>query len=127
MVALSLKQPWAWLIVHGYKDIENRPWICPRRFLGKRIGIHASKTFDKAGYDWVRAVFPKIPLPLPDRIDIGGLVGSVVFLECVNASASSWFEGPWGFVLQSPIPYPLQPCRGQLGFFEPKVLGGGER
>ncbi len=26
MKALSIKQPWAWLICAGYKDIENRSW-----------------------------------------------------------------------------------------------------
>ena len=26
MRALSIKQPWSWLIVHGHKDIENRDW-----------------------------------------------------------------------------------------------------
>ena len=25
-IALSIRQPWAWLIVNGYKDIENRDW-----------------------------------------------------------------------------------------------------
>jgi hypothetical protein len=24
--ALSVRQPWAWLIVNGYKDVENRSW-----------------------------------------------------------------------------------------------------
>jgi hypothetical protein len=24
--ALSLKQPWAWAVIHGPKDIENRRW-----------------------------------------------------------------------------------------------------
>lgn len=26
MKALSIQQPWAWLIVNGYKDVENRDW-----------------------------------------------------------------------------------------------------
>lgn len=26
MKALSMKQPWAWLVCAGYKDIENRKW-----------------------------------------------------------------------------------------------------
>ena len=26
MKALSIRQPWAWLIVNGYKDVENRTW-----------------------------------------------------------------------------------------------------
>ncbi len=29
--ALSLKQPWAWLVVKGYKDIENRSWSTNHR------------------------------------------------------------------------------------------------
>ena len=24
--ALSIQQPWAWFIVNGYKDVENRTW-----------------------------------------------------------------------------------------------------
>lgn len=27
MKAISVRQPWAWLIIHGGKDIENRD--CP--------------------------------------------------------------------------------------------------
>jgi len=26
MKALSILQPWAWLVVNGHKDIENRTW-----------------------------------------------------------------------------------------------------
>ena len=26
MKALSIRQPWAWLILHAGKDIENRDW-----------------------------------------------------------------------------------------------------
>jgi len=40
MRALSVKQPWAWLIVNGYKKIENRNW--PTSFRG-RIYIHAGR------------------------------------------------------------------------------------
>ena len=40
MKALSIRQPWAWLILHGGKDIENRDWAT--RFRG-RVLIHASK------------------------------------------------------------------------------------
>lgn len=25
-IALSIRQPWAWLIAHGFKDFENRDW-----------------------------------------------------------------------------------------------------
>jgi len=56
---LSVRQPWAWLIVHGFKPVENRNW---RPYAGfetnpasRRILIHAAKTFDSDGYDWLRS------------------------------------------------------------------------
>lgn len=33
MKALSIRQPWAWLILHAGKDIENRVW--QTRFRGE--------------------------------------------------------------------------------------------
>ena len=42
MKAITIKQPWASLIVHGIKDIENRTWSCPKKYLGQRLLIHSS-------------------------------------------------------------------------------------
>ena len=42
MKAITIKQPWASLIVHGIKDIENRTWPCPKKYLGQRVLIHSS-------------------------------------------------------------------------------------
>ncbi len=50
-LALSIRQPWAWLIINGYKDIENRSW--PTNYRGTFF-IHASKTFDNTGYKIVK-------------------------------------------------------------------------
>lgn len=44
MKAISIKQPWASLIAHGIKDIENRTWKCPQKYIGKRVLIHASSS-----------------------------------------------------------------------------------
>lgn len=42
--ALSIRQPWADLILRGYKDVENRNWPVPSTVdLPLRIGVHASK------------------------------------------------------------------------------------
>ena len=47
MKAISIKQPWAYLIASGIKDIENRTWKCPEKYIGTRVLIHASaKTLD---------------------------------------------------------------------------------
>ena len=42
MKAISIKQPWASLIVHGIKPIENRTWKCPEKYIGQRVFVHAS-------------------------------------------------------------------------------------
>ena len=47
MKAISIKQPWASLIAHGIKDIENRTWKCPQKYIGQKILIHASKVRTK--------------------------------------------------------------------------------
>ena len=39
-IALSVRQPWAWALLFGGKDVENRTWSTRHR---GRIWIHASK------------------------------------------------------------------------------------
>jgi hypothetical protein len=39
--AISIRQPWAWLIVNGYKDVKNRIWAANLR---GRVLIHAGAT-----------------------------------------------------------------------------------
>lgn len=51
MKTLSVRQPWASLLVSGLKDIENRTWVS--NYKG-RILIHASST--------------KVPKNFADRI-----------------------------------------------------------
>ncbi|MDD3416807.1 MAG: ASCH domain-containing protein [Lachnospiraceae bacterium] len=42
MKAITIRQPWASLIAHGIKDIENRTWRCPTKHIGTRVLIHAA-------------------------------------------------------------------------------------
>lgn len=118
MKALSIRQPWAWLVINGPKDIENRTWSAPANVIGTRIYIHASKTFDEEGYLWVKRHFPAVVLPTRPAFDRGGIVGSAVLTQCVTRSDSPWFCGPFGFVFAAPLKCLFRPCRGMLGFFE---------
>jgi hypothetical protein len=130
MLALSVRQPWAWLIIHGHsqnkKDIENRTW--PTKVRG-RVLVHASRGMTRQEYDdvrgWLRrfnrpGVYSDMPYPLPLVSDLqrGGIIGSVEIVDCVMQSASPWFFGPFGFVLRDPVLLPFRACKGQLGFFE---------
>ena len=50
MITISVKQPWAYLLCAGIKGIENRTWILPEKYKGKRVLIHASAKTDKEPY-----------------------------------------------------------------------------
>ncbi len=114
MLALTLKQPWAWLVVEGYKGVENRS----RRFKqikdGSRLLIHAGLTFDRDGYVWVEDNFPEIEMPEPKAFQRGGIVGSATMVGQVSECGSAWFIGPNGLVLRDQKPMTFVPWRGQL-------------
>jgi len=122
MKTLSVKQPWAWLLAHGYKDIENRTWS--RKYRGVFL-IHAGVTFDAQGYAWVKENFPHIPLPAPKDFERGGIVGRADLVDVVppgshlnGVCTSPWYFGEVGFRLADATPLPFVPVKGQLLFFE---------
>jgi hypothetical protein len=120
--ALSIQQPWAWLIVNGHKAIENRSW--PTTVRGPVL-IHAGKKIDAEGHEWIREEFPHIELPR--SFDVGGVVGRARLTACVRSHPSPWFFGPYGFVFEQPERLPFYACRGQLGFFgAPQPYAGGQ-
>lgn len=99
------------------KDVENRNWMSRYRGL---LLIHASRTFDEAGYKWVRQQF-KIPtLPTPGNYHLGGVVGQVNMVDCVAKYDSPWFGGPVGFVFSERRSGPFIACNGMPGIFDVK-------
>lgn len=116
--ALSILQPWAWLIVQGFKPIENRTWSTDLR---GEILIHAGKGFDDEAYSSMRTgplrlIVPTY-LPKKEQFERGGIVGQANIVDCVIEHPSEWFFGPYGFVLADAKPLPFRPLRGQLMFF----------
>ena len=119
MKALSVRQPWAWLIVNGYKDIENRDWSTNVR---GRVWIHAGVhrvtqlEYELFLYDCAAKRITKYPKL--DQFQTGGIVGSAEIVDCVTKCKSYWFQGKYGFVLKNSRKTRFRPMRGQLGFFE---------
>ena len=146
MKAITIKQPWASLIVHGIKDVENRTWKCPKKYIGQRILIHAGKSsanfwdypvarqvdefirqISKSGTDWSQYPF-------------GAIIGSVEIKDCVINHSSIWAEKTenytigmnpklheeitgkkviYNWVLANPILFPEPiPYKGKLSFWE---------
>lgn len=117
---LSVRQPWAWLIVNGWKAIENRGWKTHRR---GRILIHAASGMTlgeyQACYLFVAGFSPSLAGAIPSYASLqrGGIVGEAVLLDCVTAHKSEWFCGPYGFVLDEARPLQFHVCKGKQGFF----------
>jgi hypothetical protein len=120
--ALSVRQPSAWAILHGGKDVENRTLgsIRAGRMVPGRIAIHAAIGMKRAEYDdllwrWAR---DGITVPRPDTLPRRAIVGSVEVTEIVTESESTWFGGKAGLVLRDPMPCDPIPAPGALGYFE---------
>lgn len=120
MRALSIRQPWAWMILHAGKDIENRTW---QTWYRGEVLIHASQGMTRDDYAAAMLFIAGMPgtwrVPAPDLLERGGIVGSVTIADCVTESSSPWFTGDFGFVLVNPKPLPFRPCKGALKFFVP--------
>jgi hypothetical protein len=111
-LALSVWQPWAYLLVTGIKDVENRSWATKHR---RRLWIHASKRLDEDAYRALDAS----GVHLPEHLPRGALVGAVELVGCVRDSPSRWAEpGQWHWQIGQhwALPEPIK-MRGRQGLF----------
>ena len=123
MKALSIKQPWASLIVAGLKPVENRTQ--PRKYRGPLL-IHASKKFDDSfpvsiltHASWLSDPMKKIPRIIKRSYDLrGGILGRVNMVDCVTEHDSMWFSGPYGWVFKDPKAIRFIEYKGALSFFD---------
>lgn len=143
MKVLSVKQPWASLICSGIKDVENRTWKCPQKYIGQRVLIHAGKTIDNNAVDKI-AVFNGALAQLlqngiyKNEFPLGSIIGIVEIVGCEINYPSIWAEKSTGvlignkfyhkngeepiynWVLANPICFdkPILNVKGKLGFWD---------
>lgn len=125
--ALSIKQPWAALLVLGLKTIEVRTWSARRR---GPILIHAGKVPDPRPEAWAQITTPQLQAMAELR---GGIIGMGELCDCIlydnmtrfaadesrHRNAPEWFlpGGLYGFVFQQARPLPFFGCPGNTSFF----------
>lgn len=134
MPAITIVQPWAWLVVHGRgakigggKDVENRSWTT--RYRGP-ILIHAGARCSlDVRYDaemFVLRTFGveamrRMPRQLVAAYDFGCIIGRATLVDVLAPTSTPtrpWhMPGQFGFVLEGAEPLPLRPCKGQLGLW----------
>ena len=110
---LSIRQPWAWLILTGHKTIENRGWST--RYRGP-LYIHAGKNVHTRPVIEIERQFG-ISID-QETLTLGAIVGRVDLVDVVTQSDSPWFEGPNGFILRNPEIIKPIPYRGREKFFD---------
>lgn len=128
MLALSVRAPWWFAILHMCKDIGKRDWVTSFR---GRILVHASKWWnkDKIQEDLGDALYVMesrgLRLSTFGLLDLtamrasgGAIVGAVDIVDCVEQSRSPWFYGRYGFLLANPVALAKPvPCPGSLKLF----------
>jgi hypothetical protein len=127
---LTVKMPWAWLIVAGWKPVENRDWSTTYR---GQLQIHASQSCTFA--DFMAACLfmqgdPRIPWPAIRKAmlnanirpgsrcpGLGQIIGQVDLVDVVTVSRSPWFTGTHGLVIANPRPLSPVYATGRLGLW----------
>ena len=133
MKAISIKQPWAALVLKGLKTIEIRRWPTARR---GRILIHAARVPDTR-LEAKKHITPDLK-PLTELT--GGIIGSIELVHCLayrdlpafvadqsrHYNEPSWYEAPvlYGFTFADPLLLPFQAYPGWFRFFTVQFVDG---
>ena len=131
---LTVKQPWAHLIIHGYKAasggtehklIENRTRGTAYR---GELYIHAGKSFDTAAPDYIGDFCPEARIAVLRNMarinaERGQIIGRVQLFDCEYPPLEAmpddcWAEvGAWHWLLSKPEAVAPFPAQGQLGIW----------
>ena len=127
MKVLTIKQPWATLIMQGDKRFEFRSW--QTKYRGDLL-IHAGKGIDKEA---MKRLFKY----LPENIPLGKILGKVKLVDCIKMSpefkemllkenneiyTKSSFQENYGWQLEDVevFEYPIE-ATGHLSLWEYKI------
>ena len=120
MRALTIHQPWAWLIAEGIKDIENRRW--ETKYRGPLL-IHSGKSRRsmKNGLSFANMAPGAVAVPDAYHLKFGKIIAVVELVDIVQNDASYWAESGcfnWKLSNAKRLDDPID-CRGHMGLFDP--------
>ena len=127
MKVLTIKQPWATLIMEGYKRFEFRSW--QTKYRGDLL-IHAGKGVD-------REAVSRLKKYLPEELPKGKILGKVKLIDCIKCDenfknkclqenkdvyAKSSFKENYAWQLEIEEVYKEQiDVKGQLGLWNYEI------
>lgn len=137
----SIWQPYASLLVNGFKTIETKIWPAPSTIIGQRIGIASTKTIkpeQRATLEDEEFLhyYSRLGLPLDiEALPHGYLLGTVIIDSCDAVTTEvleeisdeeqmyGWYDVPgrqvyaWRCRSPQPLEHPI-PIRGAQGIYE---------
>ena len=136
MRVITVRQPWAWAIVHGGKDVENRTRNIAGSYRGP-VAIHAGEAFAMEGFkDPTYQAARNAAGPVVRQVGLNhfAIIG-VVDLVDVHHDQDCWLK-PWKHEVESrcsdwaqhdhhhivfgnPRPIDPIPTKGNLGLWRP--------
>ncbi len=113
--AITVRQPWADLIVAGIKDVENRSWRT--KFRGRLLIVAGSRVEREEVEKYRR----ELQLRPDQKYEPGktAVIGMVEVVDCVRPHPSRWYcEDHWAWVLRRAVRFrqPV-PFKGRLSIF----------
>jgi activating signal cointegrator 1 len=137
MKTISIWNPFAMLLVRGFKVFETRTWKAPDSLIGQTLGIASTKSVLPAQRaHWADPAFQSFyantGLPAPAELPQGFLLGTVTLdsvelmteelMDDVSAEEQSygwWQEGFYAWRVTHPraLTHPI-PIRGRQGIYD---------
>lgn len=126
---LTVKQPWAHLIVDNIKDVENRTW--QTKYRGE-LYIHTSKnSFDFWALDYIKNIDNLLYQYVVDYFGVrnnkitkhmeqfGSIIGKTNIINILDNSYSVWaMEDSFHWMLKNSSRINPIPCKGKLNIWE---------
>ena len=137
---LTVKNPWAFLIVHGIKDVENRNW--KTNFRGNvfiHVSVKSVEPFEVLTKEQFEAI-DQYTMPMIDSyFETSRIIGSVEIVDCVLDVKSIWTSikksiydeddvfgesvelGGYKWILRNPVLFeePILNVKGRLNLWKP--------
>ena len=123
MKALSVKQPWAWLIASGRKSIETRLWNTHYR--GDLL-IVSSKKLDTDNV--MENFYEKYGILVTMNLQLGKALCIANLVDCrqmtkedEEVACCELYDGTWGWVFENVRRIKPFPVKGSLGLYNVQI------
>lgn len=126
---ITIRQPWAALIVNGYKNVENRNWRLPDKYINTTVLIHSSTRpeflLDKANAELNKRGFNGCMSCHGYTALTRHIIGAVKFKYCecsehYSSPISNWCDttSKFWWVVEKTIPIFPMAAKGKLSFWQ---------